>query len=198
VNAKSPKRYINNKNSKQQSPKPGSIVRIGNKLINKNFIKSGTTIVISFSPLFEFDPDYDNYVYKPLHYSELPKPVQDEVLKYFKSDFTKNDPKFGSKLLHYGFITLFNKYIAGYQTTKTKILKIKFDMGFDLTVKIYCQLTSIKPIDINEYKRNIIDGLYKASWSGPPTVSKYGKYLGEGEGRYGININNNVQFMLKQ
>ena len=73
---------------------------------------------------------------------------------------------------------------------KTIIDKVSWLIDEVFIVYLYCTIHSHNKINSEEYKKNIENALYEMSYSGVPTVSKYGKYLGQYKGRYGMHLNN--------
>lgn len=143
---------------------------------NKQFIPSNSKVRISFSVNFiHFKNDFIECCKSP-YPGELPKPVFNEVIQYFNSKEFKNN---------------FEKRIEGVDD-KTTINKIDWLVDELLLVDLYCTIHSKHKIDIEEYKQGVKDTLYAMSHAGSPTVSKYGKYLGEYKGRYGMYIDNNI------
>jgi hypothetical protein len=171
---------------KQNTPKPITIKKIKpspkpKRVKSPKFIPANSRVKISFTVNFVyFKYDFVESGVSP-YPADLPEPVLKEVIQYINSkEFKEN----------------FELRIEG-KNDKTIINKINWLIDELLVVDLDCTIHSNKKINIDEYKMGVNDTLYKISWAGSPTVSKYGKYLGEYKGRYGMYIDNNIHITLK-
>lgn len=166
VNSHSPKPI---KNDKKVDIQP---------IIKKPFKFLKDKVKISFSVDFIFFQKNNYSVIDILYYTKLPKPVQNEVISYFGTEeFKKNFEERND-----------------YNDQKTFITKITWLVKNNLLyITLFCNIERQGKLNKHEYAKYMEETLYRMSYSGSPVVNKYGNYLGEYKGRYGMHIDNNVK-----
>ena len=165
-------------------------------------------LLIVFQPTFSNRLDSQN---NPIEYGDLPRPVQFELLKYFKSpEFLSNQVR--DYVLHH--LSASSEYCFVTQPVYNGIIQfVEFKLiGRVLSVCLYCKLYSISPsavinsqlnlgfqlmpnqtmictspLTLTQLTEQIKEGFWKASHSGP-LIQRWGQYLGEDEPRYMIYI----------